>query len=192
MNKQHNYCIILAGGIGRRLWPVSKQAKPKQFVDIFGVGRTLLQQTFDRFARIMDKTTSSSPPIRNTCRWSKSSCQNSPTVASSLSPCSSQRPPPQLGPPATSPTSTATPTSSSPPPTSSSSTRPTLPSRLPEVSTSCRSTTTSSSWAPCQRFPTRPTAISSRGASASTTPPRASNPSPKTNARICPHVCRER
>ena len=55
MNKQHNYCIILAGGIGRRLWPVSKQAKPKQFVDIFGVGRTLLQQTFDRFARIMDK-----------------------------------------------------------------------------------------------------------------------------------------
>mgnify|MGYP004490205771 CR=1 FL=1 len=55
MNRQHNYCIILAGGIGRRLWPVSKQAKPKQFVDIFGVGRTLLQQTFDRFARIMDK-----------------------------------------------------------------------------------------------------------------------------------------
>lgn len=55
MNRKHNYCIILAGGIGRRLWPVSRQAKPKQFVDFFGAGRTLLQQTFDRFARIMDK-----------------------------------------------------------------------------------------------------------------------------------------
>ena len=46
-----NFCIILAGGVGRRLWPTSRKSHPKQFVDLFGVGRTLLQQTFDRFAR---------------------------------------------------------------------------------------------------------------------------------------------
>ncbi len=48
-----NFCIILAGGVGRRLWPTSRKSRPKQFVDLFGVGRTLLQQTFDRFARII-------------------------------------------------------------------------------------------------------------------------------------------
>ena len=47
------YCVILAGGKGRRLWPCSRQHEPKQFVDFFGTGRTQLQQTFDRFARIM-------------------------------------------------------------------------------------------------------------------------------------------
>ncbi len=50
-----NHCIILAGGIGSRLWPVSRQSKPKQFLDLFGVGRTLLQQTFDRFARFVPR-----------------------------------------------------------------------------------------------------------------------------------------
>lgn len=50
-----NYCVILAGGKGRRLWPCSRENKPKQFVDFFGVGRTQLQQTFDRFARILPK-----------------------------------------------------------------------------------------------------------------------------------------
>ena len=48
-----NYCIILAGGIGRRLWPVSKKELPKQFIDFFGTGRTLLQQTYDRFAKFI-------------------------------------------------------------------------------------------------------------------------------------------
>lgn len=48
-----NYCVILAGGIGSRLWPVSRAGKPKQFLDLFGTGRTLLQQTYDRFARIV-------------------------------------------------------------------------------------------------------------------------------------------
>lgn len=51
----HNYCIILAGGKGRRLWPCSRMEKPKQFLDFFGTGRTQLQQTFDRFARILPK-----------------------------------------------------------------------------------------------------------------------------------------
>lgn len=49
----HDYCIILAGGRGSRLWPCSREDKPKQFLDFFGTGRTLLQQTFDRFAQIL-------------------------------------------------------------------------------------------------------------------------------------------
>ncbi len=49
----NNYCVILAGGKGRRLWPCSRNAKPKQFVDFFGTGRTQLQQTFDRMAKVV-------------------------------------------------------------------------------------------------------------------------------------------
>lgn len=52
MNRNH-YCIIMAGGIGSRFWPVSRNARPKQFLDILGVGKTFLQQTFERFAKIM-------------------------------------------------------------------------------------------------------------------------------------------
>ena len=48
-----NYCIILAGGKGRRLWPCSRTHRPKQFLDFFGTGRTQLQQTFDRFSKIL-------------------------------------------------------------------------------------------------------------------------------------------
>lgn len=44
-----NYCIIMGGGIGSRFWPMSRERKPKQFLDIFGTGRTLLRMTFDRF-----------------------------------------------------------------------------------------------------------------------------------------------
>jgi mannose-1-phosphate guanylyltransferase len=46
---EKNYCVIMAGGVGSRFWPLSRQARPKQFLDILGTGRTLLQQTFDRF-----------------------------------------------------------------------------------------------------------------------------------------------
>lgn len=54
MNRKKNlYCVILAGGVGKRLWPSSRKNKPKQFLDFFGVGRTLLQQTFDRFSKII-------------------------------------------------------------------------------------------------------------------------------------------
>lgn len=49
----NNYCVIMAGGIGSRFWPLSKVKRPKQFLDILGTGRTLLQQTFDRFAQLM-------------------------------------------------------------------------------------------------------------------------------------------
>lgn len=51
----NNYCIIMAGGIGSRFWPLSRKSKPKQFLDIMGTGRTLLQQAFDRFSKIIPK-----------------------------------------------------------------------------------------------------------------------------------------
>ena len=52
----HNYyCIIMAGGIGSRFWPVSRQGRPKQFIDLLGIGRTFLQMTFDRYAAIVPK-----------------------------------------------------------------------------------------------------------------------------------------
>lgn len=50
---KHHYCVILAGGKGRRLWPCSRQKHPKQFVDFFSTGRTLLQSTFDRVSRFI-------------------------------------------------------------------------------------------------------------------------------------------
>ncbi len=45
----NNYCVIMAGGVGSRFWPLSRTQKPKQFIDVLGTGRTLIQQTFDRF-----------------------------------------------------------------------------------------------------------------------------------------------
>ena len=45
-----NHVVIMAGGIGSRLWPLSTPEKPKQFIDVLGVGRTLIQLTADRFA----------------------------------------------------------------------------------------------------------------------------------------------
>lgn len=48
-NNEHHYVVILAGGIGSRLWPKSLMAKPKQFLDILHTGKTLIRQTFERF-----------------------------------------------------------------------------------------------------------------------------------------------
>lgn len=47
------YCIIMAGGVGSRFWPLSRTERPKQFLDILGLGKTLIQQTYDRFAKII-------------------------------------------------------------------------------------------------------------------------------------------
>lgn len=49
---KNTYCVIMAGGIGSRFWPLSKSSMPKQFLDITGTGRTLIQMTFDRFKEI--------------------------------------------------------------------------------------------------------------------------------------------
>ncbi|MGE5383179.1 MAG: mannose-1-phosphate guanylyltransferase [Omnitrophica WOR_2 bacterium] len=51
MNK-NNFCIIMAGGIGSRFWPMSRKDHPKQFIDILGTGQTLIQATFNRFIRV--------------------------------------------------------------------------------------------------------------------------------------------
>lgn len=42
----------MAGGVGSRFWPVSRTEFPKQFIDFFGVGKTLIQSTYDRFLQI--------------------------------------------------------------------------------------------------------------------------------------------
>jgi mannose-1-phosphate guanylyltransferase len=52
---KHNYCVIMAGGIGARFWPMSRTSHPKQFIDILGTGETLIQQTYKRFRRICPK-----------------------------------------------------------------------------------------------------------------------------------------
>ena len=51
----HNFCVIMAGGIGARFWPMSRTSHPKQFIDILGTGETLIQQTYKRFRRICPK-----------------------------------------------------------------------------------------------------------------------------------------
>ena len=54
MNK-NNYVAIIAGGIGSRFWPKSRVGYPKQFLDILNTGKTLIQQTFERFERFVPK-----------------------------------------------------------------------------------------------------------------------------------------
>lgn len=49
------YVIIMAGGIGSRFWPVSRTSHPKQFIDILGTGKTLIQNTYDRFLKVVPK-----------------------------------------------------------------------------------------------------------------------------------------
>ena len=49
MTNNHNHIVIIAGGVGSRIWPMSVENKPKQFIDVLGVGRSLLQLTYDRF-----------------------------------------------------------------------------------------------------------------------------------------------
>lgn len=51
MNSNY-YCVIMAGGIGSRFWPLSKKDCPKQFLDILGTGKTLIQQTYERFKNL--------------------------------------------------------------------------------------------------------------------------------------------
>ncbi len=48
-----NYCIIMAGGIGSRFWPLSKDNYPKQFLDILGTGKSFIRSTYERFAPVI-------------------------------------------------------------------------------------------------------------------------------------------
>ncbi len=47
--REHDYVIIMAGGIGSRFWPMSRTTLPKQFHDILGMGKTMIQMTYERF-----------------------------------------------------------------------------------------------------------------------------------------------
>lgn len=48
----NTYVAIMAGGVGSRFWPASREARPKQFLDIMGVGKSLLRLTFERFLHL--------------------------------------------------------------------------------------------------------------------------------------------
>ena len=53
MAKTNNHLVIMAGGVGSRFWPMSTAENPKQFIDVLGVGKTLLQLTVERFGNLV-------------------------------------------------------------------------------------------------------------------------------------------
>lgn len=53
--KQDVHCVIMAGGVGSRFWPMSRQSMPKQYLDILGTGSSLIQLTHNRFLSICDE-----------------------------------------------------------------------------------------------------------------------------------------
>lgn len=55
MSNKNNYVAIMAGGIGSRFWPVSRTRYPKQFLDLLGTGRSLIQWTYHRFLEFCPK-----------------------------------------------------------------------------------------------------------------------------------------
>lgn len=52
IDNKNLFCVIMAGGIGSRFWPLSRVSWPKQFIDILGTGKSLLQQTYGRMIKI--------------------------------------------------------------------------------------------------------------------------------------------
>ena len=54
MSQANNHLVIMAGGVGSRFWPMSTEECPKQFIDVLGVGSSLLQLTYQRFRGICD------------------------------------------------------------------------------------------------------------------------------------------
>ena len=55
MALNNNHLVIMAGGIGSRFWPMSTKEYPKQFIDVLGCGRTLIQLAMDRFEGVCPK-----------------------------------------------------------------------------------------------------------------------------------------
>lgn len=49
---ENNYAVIMAGGIGSRFWPMSTPERPKQFLDVLGIGKSLIQMTYERLQKI--------------------------------------------------------------------------------------------------------------------------------------------
>lgn len=50
---KNNYCVIMAGGVGARFWPYSRNERPKQFLDFLGTGKSLIQLTYERFRKVV-------------------------------------------------------------------------------------------------------------------------------------------
>ena len=53
MARTNNHLVIMAGGVGSRFWPMSTSENPKQFIDVLGIGKTLLQLTVERFGNLV-------------------------------------------------------------------------------------------------------------------------------------------
>ena len=53
MQNKNYYVAIMAGGIGSRFWPMSRTALPKQFLDVLNTGKTLVQWTYERYAKFI-------------------------------------------------------------------------------------------------------------------------------------------
>lgn len=53
LSRDRNFCVIMAGGVGSRFWPESRNNRPKQFLDFFGTGQSLLQMTVNRFRELV-------------------------------------------------------------------------------------------------------------------------------------------
>ncbi|MEY3087225.1 MAG: hypothetical protein RLZ93_1150 [Bacteroidota bacterium] len=53
MNSKHTYGLIMAGGVGSRFWPLSTSENPKQFLDVLGIGKSLLRLTFERLQKFI-------------------------------------------------------------------------------------------------------------------------------------------
>jgi len=54
MKNKNHYVAIMAGGVGSRFWPASRESLPKQFLDILGVGKSLIRITFERFTKLVE------------------------------------------------------------------------------------------------------------------------------------------
>ncbi len=74
MSASNNHLVIMAGGVGSRLWPLSSEQMPKQFIDVLGCGKSLIQLTLDRFHGIV--------PEENT--WVVTSATYAPIVHEQL------------------------------------------------------------------------------------------------------------
>ena len=53
LSLDRNFCVIMAGGVGSRFWPESRNSRPKQFLDFFGTGQSLIQMTVNRFRELV-------------------------------------------------------------------------------------------------------------------------------------------
>ncbi len=102
------YAIIPAGGTGTRLWPLSREAKPKFLFDLLGSGRTLIQSTFDRLAAIAGMTMCASAPANGMWTPWRSRCPRWRRNTSSPNRHRVIPRPPLRSPPPCSPAGTAT------------------------------------------------------------------------------------